>query len=480
MKKLILLLIITCLVAYNIAEAQTFNRQVNINMQVINDTILYPFDGNNVTSIGVSGNIIFTSNLGFVRFIVSDGYDDYMVYETYKLFEEDSIFSFSQKCEESCFYETYSPTDFIIQVKDAIVTINSVDFSNSHYSNAEYRRLNAATIADNLRLAKVRRFIENRGLIWIADHTKLSDLSYNSRAQLWGKDYKSYGFEYYSGGFYCLDQPNIGIDFGDDYVANFDWRNRHGANNPNSPYYDYDVEGTGWLSPLTCQLGCYENGVFSCGTEEDCPGNFRSAGTCWTFGTTAQVEALANLYYNNHLDLDLSEQYPACKEAEIHNWDKLIPWYPEDALDYYQNGGVPYESCWPYTAELDGCEPPCPEPMERVSINSYTKYRDIEVEDLRHLIMEHGPVAAGNIPNATWITHCMLLVGWGTIDEDSPAVMGLPGLTIPESYIGATYWIYKNSYGVSNAFGMIGGYSYIIHSYSHQQWGDMHTPKKCI
>ena len=481
MKK-IYLFIVAVFVALNMTEAQTFNRQANINLQVTTDTILYPFDGNNITSIGVSGQVEFTSDYGFVRFFVSDGNgDDYLVYEAYKMFEDASTISFSQKCEESCFYDTYTPSDFIIQVKDAIVNINSVDFSNTHYSNAEYQRLDAATSADNIRLAKVQSFIERNGLIWIADHTKLSDLSFASKTQLWGKDYKSYGFEYYSGGFYCLEQPHRGIDYGDDFATNFDWRNRHGANNPNSPYYDGDIEGSGWLSPLTCQLGCYENGVFSCGTEDDCPGNFRSAGTCWSFGPTAQVEALANLYYNFHLDLDLSEQYPVCKEAEAYNWESIKPWDPNYALNYYWNGGVPYESCWPYTAGLDGCEPPCSEPMERVSINSYTCYNEhnhneIGVDELKHLIMEKGPVAAASIPDDDWITHCMLLVGWGTIDEDSPGVSNLPD-NFNDRWYGVTYWIYKNSYGVSSDHNMFDGYSYIIHDYTDEYHTQLHVPK---
>lgn len=240
------LLMMFCFFALNFVQGQNFNRQTSVNLQIEADTTLNPFDGSNVTSIGVSGQVTFTSDLGFVRFVVSDGNgDDYMVYEAYRLFEEDSIVTFSHKCEESCFYESYIPTDFVIQVKDAIVNINSVDLSSIHYSNAEYLRLDAATIANNNKLAKVQNFISQQGLIWAANHTKLSDLSFASRAKLWGRNYKSYGFEYYAGGIYCLEQPSRTHVNGNDYAANFEWRNRHGANDPNSSYYDGDVEGSG-------------------------------------------------------------------------------------------------------------------------------------------------------------------------------------------------------------------------------------------
>ena len=122
------------------------NRLVSLNCQVEVDTVLYPFDGNPVTSIGISGHVTFTSELGFVRFIVSDNHDDeYLIYESYRLFENDSSFNFSQKCEESCFYESYSPTELIVQVHDATVSVTSVNLSNTHYSNAEYQRMTAAT-----------------------------------------------------------------------------------------------------------------------------------------------------------------------------------------------------------------------------------------------------------------------------------------------------------------------------------------------
>ena len=117
MKKIYVTLCLTLISL--VINAQSFERQTNLNLNVTADTTIYPFDGNNVTGIGVSGNICFTSEMGFVRFVVSDDYDDeYLVYESYRLFEQDSIISFYQKCEESCFYYNYIPTKFKIYVND--------------------------------------------------------------------------------------------------------------------------------------------------------------------------------------------------------------------------------------------------------------------------------------------------------------------------------------------------------------------------
>ena len=143
--------------------------------------------------------------MGFVRFVVGDNYsDEYMIYESYRLYEKDSIISFSQKCEESCFYESYNPTKLTVQVHDTIVTITSINLSSARYPNAEFLRKEASIFADNTRLLKVQNYISENRLIWIAEHTKISNLSYSSKAKLWGKGFCSYGFEYYSKGIFSL------------------------------------------------------------------------------------------------------------------------------------------------------------------------------------------------------------------------------------------------------------------------------------
>lgn len=448
-----------CLILFAMfSKAQTFNRQTNLNLQVTENATIYPFDGNTVTGIGVSGNVCFTSEMGFVRFVVSDVFDDeYLIYESYRLFEQDSIFSFSQKCEESCFYFGYVPAEFKIYVNDAIVTINSVDMSDTVYPDAENRRIFSAREADDQKLSAVRNYISHNGLIWVANHTKMSDLSYSEKVMMLGDGFKTYGFEYYSSGVFSLfrpDHPNSRSEKTGQYVANFDWRNRHGANDPNSAYYDGDSEdGTGWLSPLTCQEGCWKDGTLTCSTEAECDGEFRKANTCWIFSATACVEAMTNLYYNQHLDIDLSEQYISCAENSLQGG------HIERALEYYKQEGVPYESEWPYTASLDSCDI-YPEPTERVRINDYNSIHINSFDTLRELIINNGPSPVG------YDRHAKLLVGWGTIDETSHDVLCYD-VNDPSAFTfyGSTYMIYKDSYGQTSDTntGRTNGYIYTLY-----------------
>lgn len=78
MKKLLLVLV--CMVTMISLQAQNFNRSINLNMICVNDTTFDPFDANTVTSIGISGQVTFTSDLGFVRIVVSDNNDDEMIF----------------------------------------------------------------------------------------------------------------------------------------------------------------------------------------------------------------------------------------------------------------------------------------------------------------------------------------------------------------------------------------------------------------
>lgn len=464
MKKV--LITIMSIIIGMMVNAQTFNQSIQLNLQMVADTTLLPFNGNPTTSIGISGHITFTSELGFVRFVVNDNYDDeYMIYETYRLFETDSSFNFSQKCEESCFFESYVPTELIVQIKDAIVTISTIELSNTAYSNSEYLRINASESANAQKLLKVQNYIQRNGLIWVADATQLSSLSYKQKVNIWGEGFKTYGYEFYSKGFFSIFGPNR-YSSCKNYVGNFDWRDRHRANSSQSCYYDGDPLGTGWITPIVCQSeGCWLNGSFDCYLNaQQCQqlgGDYREASTCWIFGPTAQVEAMTNLYYNQHLDVDLSEQYVACKENTIYG-DSVTK-----TLNCLKQSGVPLESCLPYSASLGNCDDLCADSLVRVNVSNYSTHNQNTMTDLllKQYLINKGPLTASSLPLGFGMNHhCMALVGWGTIDDDVVReVLGVPhdeNGNYDSDFLGLTYWIYKESIGIDEGDN---GFKYILH-----------------
>ncbi len=174
-----------------------------------------------------------------------------------------------------------------------------------------------------IRSDKIRRLneqIRKRGLKWIAGETAVSRLSFEEKKKLFGGRVPNLqGFEYYAGGIFEIlpsdPQSSLVQPAPSTLIDHFDWRQRYGADDPSSPYYDGDPSGSGWITSVKNQLSC---------------------GSCWAFAATGATEALANIYFNDHIDLDLSEQDAlSCSGAG----DCTGGW-PGLTLDYYTSVGV--------------------------------------------------------------------------------------------------------------------------------------------
>jgi len=453
-------------------QAQNFNKEINLNTVFSKTTTINPFMQNEVIAgIAVSGNITFNSNTSFVRIIVSDENGNvYMLYETYPMLTTETRFSFEYECEETCFLNGFEPVELQIQVRDASVGIGKISLSNETNNGAN--ELSRASRLDKNRskLAAVQEYIERKGLIWTAAETEFSKMPFSSKAKQLGMNYSSFGFEYYAGGIYSVFSPlDMALAGGwsrsHGFVDNFDWRSRHGANNPASPYYDGDPAGSGWMTPVVCQgEGCWFENHFHCNIPQSLcntwGGIYRTAPTCWIFGPVAQVEALVNLYYNQHIDVKLSEQYVVCKDTIIRGGN------PTRTLDYFKNEGIPDDDCLTYSASLDNCEDECINPTERIWINNHSQIGSSNIggyDGLKKMLIQKGPLTVGNTPYP-WgqDSHAMLLVGWGTIDEDTYIyISGIPNPPFSSYYYGYNYWIYKDSRGPNTA---MGGYVYIMNN----------------
>jgi len=198
----------------------------------------------------------------------------------------------------------------------------------------------------------------------------------------------------------------------------FDWRDRHGEN---------------WMSPVKDQGG---------------------AGTCAKFSATAMLESQINLYYNQHLDVDLSEQmandcinarpmwytflrddpYSACSAQQISD----CPGFGGYGCIFNQSG-LAIESCDPYReddvyGEPEICEAyVCPDWQDKVWGKAYgtpigllwdwehdycpnLEYSDIVLQftqdNLKETIIKYGPL---NSIIGEW-NHAVLIAGYSTDD----------------------------------------------------------------
>ncbi|HEX8069718.1 MAG TPA: C1 family peptidase [Pyrinomonadaceae bacterium] len=112
----------------------------------------------------------------------------------------------------------------------------------------------------------------------------------------------------------------------------FDWRN---------------VGGSNYVTPIKNQGGC---------------------GSCVAFGTCATVETTFRVQRGNPaLAIDLSEAQLFYCIARSEGATCGTGWWPEKALDGFQNIGVADEACYPYTAGDQNCTGRCADWQNRVT-----------------------------------------------------------------------------------------------------------------
>lgn len=423
-----------------------FTDTIIISQNFTTSAEIYPFSQNTVYGLSIEGNITLMDENSIVKIILRDSLSmDYLIYETNAYLSPLTSFAFSNECEETCFMEGFEPTSIEIQLLNASVSINSLSYAGMYVEDATdlQQQFRESKILEKIDL--MNDFIQREGLIWNAGKTSSLNMYYNDKKNLYKSSIWNPAIEYYISGFFGLKSPRSGanITVNYDYVDNFDWRNRHGANDPNSSYYDGDPLGSGWITSPACQSGCWINGVLDCSVHHaDCTGpgrEWRAAATCWAFGPTSHIEALVNLYLNQHYDVNLAEQeIVSCSYFQPH----IDPGSPSWSYNYYKNVGVVNEDCFPYTAQPDDCEDCCATPLERIKINDYIVRNSSSVtqEELRETIMSHGPVSAVdmNIMWGPW-AHSMQIVGWDIIKWGDEGIMGIPpNPNVFKDYVGCT------------------------------------------
>lgn len=417
------------------------------------DTIIQLDIENPISGFVLSGNILLNSADAIVRVLMVDSKgEEYLVIEDFKKNPKEEKHFFSSVAKETVILDNVNPTKLKIFIRDAQLEISQITIvpwnekltpqlvieqrrcisnQQEEYAIEEWNRINAET----------KQY-------WIAGKTLISGLSYSEKKIVLGATddhYLSDGLEYYVGGFFVIKTHGTDITINDSqravperennnpvYADNFDWRNRHGKN---------------WMTPVKNQIDPY-NSV---------SGN----GGCWAFGSLAALESHVNLYYNQLLDLDLSEQeLGSCTAGSLHTGGNALQVY-----GYIQNNGISNESCFPFQNDATiPCSDKCNNPDYIAQISSYAS-RNSRDTTLKNELITKGPVASGY--NNGYTEHLMCLCGYGTIYEGihiqyapQTPIHNIDTIIPANSdLIGKTYWIYKNSYGASDP---TGGYLYVV------------------
>ncbi len=398
----------------------------------INDTFtlcdtIYPFQGIDIiTGLAFSGIITHTDLNSVARIILVDSSNnEYLIFESYPLIIDDLDQEYESNCEETVILDSIHPMQIRFELLNTDLSIdNFILSSNSTYPYSNFIADSLHNKQINYKIDEIKSNIQTYQLGWIADSTNISHYWFTSRDNLF-LCYDTIcfqGFEYYAGGVYNI--PEIPTEplttLNTIMVDSFDWRYRHGAMNTNSPYFNNSDDNQGWMTKVKDQL---------------------TANTCSFFATMSTLEGLTNLYFNQFLNYDLSEQdFASC--TPINN----IPQY----FTFLSSSGVTTEYCFPYaniplsSPSFPSCSSKCNNPDTLVFNSGYQIFFSYgsafpEKDSIKKWLIKFGPLYCGICG------HALALVGYYNDYQDNNII-----------------WILKDSYGPS---GPEQGYSYYQNSF---------------
>jgi hypothetical protein len=408
---------------------------MHINAQEVNYKIYETFYSNEEillfeneetsNGIRINGSITLNNDSSYVRAVLVDiNQNEYLVFDIFKLVCPSGDTTFSNICYETCYLDNIDLHSIKIEIVDAELIIYEIINDKTIRSNIENLQSASLNFNRGLYIDKINEFLEINHKTWRAGTGPLTNLTYSEKKMLFGGMLPNLnGFDYYIGGYFSFfgdETPSANTEI----VNSFDWRNRHGANLQNSPYYNQ--EGFGWISPRTVT---------------------QIAGECWAFAPVYSLESLVNLYYNQQINVNLSEQDVISCSGGGH-W--LHGGSPATAINYLINTGVVDEDCFPFIAGYQApCGDKCAEPIEKIQITQKQVLLGDEVQ-LKESLITNGPLTGVLFK---W-GHAMNLVGYGIVKEGDMILDGSIShtgqeITVLENSpdIGKPYYIFEQSYG---------------------------------
>lgn len=459
----ILLLVVFVSVIANASDAFKLSKtsqtsRILVNRDFAVSEVFKPFVSDiQITGLSITGRVEKKNNNYLVRVILKDKKGaSHLVLESYEMKNSADSFTLEDYCEETALLNNIVPEEISVIVKNAIVTIQSIDYAlptvKSMMSQAAFKQKN-----ENIRKQQTNNIVERinsyniaHKKLWLAGNTVLSNKDYEVRKRILGlaDSCSTGGYEYYASGIFEAGEPDTARvqTRESSYIDHFDWRDRHGRN---------------WITGVRDQ---YESNY------------------CFAFAPIACLEALSQLYYNDLSsipDIDLSEMNVArCSNAGLNGGDPyVVGGFSNIAAAYIASEGVCDEASYPYVAGTGySCAINQITPSLMVKPYTYTSINKTNDDYIKGALINKGPLISGYKPSDGDYGHAMAIVGYGTIHEGDTireyngSYLNAPStIAWDDNRVGKTYWIFKNSRGgESEAY--LGGYQYILfNNYNHMR-----------
>lgn len=432
-------------------------KRIDLGVTVLKDTILLlPNELENIG--GLSVDMVVSRNRGeyIARIILEDNMGKrFLVAESYKeLDSKDGLLYFSDYCEETGLLNGIKPVKLYIYVKGATISLSALHITTANVKagngadrSAEISALRRMQVQEKVN--RINEYNRANNKLWKAGITSMSLRDFSDKMRLLGfnESISTGGMEYYIGGIFEIGNNTMPLRSQNlTYIDHFDWRNRHGKS---------------WITP----------------NKNQGESNF-----CYFFTSVACTEAMVNLYYNRMINYDLSEQELACcggityPNEGVPNSHIFMKW----PLEYIKEHGICDEEAYPFIDNPDSviCRSSEIVPNELVRIGDYGRVDITNEDSIKDALIKHGPLISGirrwvYDPDSTAHKkgHAMLIVGYGQLHvgdtiyhwiDETGHENGAFTVLEDDPRVGKTYWIYKNSYGLSLDEAHQ-GYMHVIH-----------------
>jgi C1A family cysteine protease len=202
-------------------------------------------------------------------------------------------------------------------------------------------------------VAEINAAIKAKGACWIAKENKFSFKTFEElKAMLGTFPLEAATIEFET----STPTAGKGKPKPSTLPESFDWRDYNGN----------------WVTPVKDQGDC---------------------GSCWAFGTVAQMESLIRIFNNNpDLDVDLSEQFIVSCDTSNYGCDGG---YMNRVYDFVRDTGTPDEACFPYSATDEPCDNRCSDweyRVEKIDKWAWVCKRAINNDKIKEAVYNNGPL----------------------------------------------------------------------------------------
>lgn len=443
-----------------ITGSNVIGDEIAIDTIINQDAVIAPFnDITNIVGITVNTSIVPCTNKKYlVRILLQEQTGrEYLILESYREINDADTIVYDNYGMETSYMSPMNPVSIKIYVEDACLTISTINVVSNGAQARGLLDQDLQDVQDSIKYKQVEEIAKSindynikHKKLWWAGVTPLSLRSFEERKRILGMtdSASTGGLEYYEGGIFEIGEPEENTSVrtiveDSPYVSKFDWRNRHGKN---------------WMTPAKDQGG---------------------SGYCVPFTIAGTTEALVNLYYNDLINLDLSEQnLAACARSTREPYIYGMSY--KNVLEYMRDYGAYDEECYPFVDAPNAiCLRDEKTPNEHVRIAGFNYIGSTADDYIKKALIEKGPLVSGfNTESPPYnryiVRHAVTLVGYKDIEVGDSIWEIVEYDTVQHSYglrpqfaieeddprAGMTCWVFKDSYSKSRTYE--NGYIYML------------------